>query len=175
MASDLEITLKRYNGTDYDTLKPTTTWAQIEGKPTTFTPTSHTHTISDVTNLQTSLDAKLNLAGGTITNSFSTNSNSIYFNTAQTFTGPYLRGQVQDLYRGYYTAQYKIWDEGNDGSGSGLDADTLDGQHATAFADASHTHAATDITSGTIATARLGSGTANSTTCLLYTSPSPRD
>ena len=35
-----------------------------------------------------------------------------------------------------------------------------------AKADASHTHAASDIVSGTIATARLGSGTANSTTYL---------
>lgn len=33
-------------------------------------------------------------------------------------------------------------------------------------AAASHSHAAADITSGTMATARLGSGTANSTTCL---------
>lgn len=29
---------------------------------------------------------------------------------------------------------YKIWDEGNDGSGSGLDADMLDGLHYTSFA-----------------------------------------
>jgi hypothetical protein len=28
----------------------------------------------------------------------------------------------------------KVWNSGNDGSGSGLDADTLDGQHASAFA-----------------------------------------
>lgn len=35
-----------------------------------------------------------------------------------------------------------------------------------AYAAASHTHAASDIASGTIATARLGSGTANSTTFL---------
>lgn len=34
------------------------------------------------------------------------------------------------------------------------------------FAATSHTHAAGDITSGTMATARLGSGTANSTTFL---------
>lgn len=47
-----------------------------------------------------------------------------------------------------------------------LDADTLDGLDSTAFALASHTHAAADIVSGTIATARLGSGTANSTTFL---------
>lgn len=39
-------------------------------------------------------------------------------------------------------------------------------QADTYFALASHTHAASDIASGTIATARLGSGTANSTTYL---------
>jgi hypothetical protein len=32
------------------------------------------------------------------------------------------------------------WHAGNDGSGSGLDADLLDGQHASAFAAASHNH-----------------------------------
>lgn len=32
-----------------------------------------------------------------------------------------------------YPATYKIWHEGNDGSGSGLDADMLDGSHASAF------------------------------------------
>jgi hypothetical protein len=32
------------------------------------------------------------------------------------------------------------WHAGNDGSGSGLDADTLDGSHASAFAASSHTH-----------------------------------
>jgi hypothetical protein len=33
-----------------------------------------------------------------------------------------------------------VWHAGNDGSGSGLDADTLDGSHASAFAASSHTH-----------------------------------
>lgn len=40
------------------------------------------------------------------------------------------------------------------------------GVAGTDYAAASHNHAATDITSGTMATARLGSGTANSTTFL---------
>ena len=35
---------------------------------------------------------------------------------------------------------YKIWHAGNDGSGSGLDADTLDGNHATSFATSGHNH-----------------------------------
>ena len=44
----------------------------------------------------------------------------------------------------YGPNSYKLWHEGNDGAGSGLDADTLDGQHATAFAAAAHTHPGID-------------------------------
>lgn len=33
-------------------------WANLSGKPTTFTPSAHTHVISDVTGLQTALDGK---------------------------------------------------------------------------------------------------------------------
>ena len=40
-------------------------------------------------------------------------------------------------YNGIGGTFYKIWDEGNDGSGSGLDADLLDGQHGTYYAKAS--------------------------------------
>ena len=43
MAVNIDVTLKRFNGTDNDTLHPTTTWTQVESKPATFTPTSHTH------------------------------------------------------------------------------------------------------------------------------------
>jgi hypothetical protein len=58
---------------------------------------------------------------------------------------------------------FNIWHTGNDGSGSGLDADTVDGLQATAFAAASHTHSAADITSGTLAVARGGTGVTTST------------
>lgn len=43
MASNLECTLKRHNGADFDNLYPSTSWAQIADKPSTFTPTSHAH------------------------------------------------------------------------------------------------------------------------------------
>jgi len=33
-----------------------------------------------------------------------------------------------------------VWDAGNDGAGSGMDADTVDGSHASAFATSGHTH-----------------------------------
>jgi hypothetical protein len=64
---------------------------------------------------------------------------------------------------GTATAQYRVLTQADEGSGNGIDADTLDGQHASAFqaagsyAAASHTHAATDITSGTLSTDRLDS------------------
>lgn len=34
-------------------------WADVENKPSTFPPSAHTHPISDVTNLQTTLNGKL--------------------------------------------------------------------------------------------------------------------
>ena len=52
-----------------------------------------------------------------------------------------------------------IWTSANDGTGSGLDADTLDGSHASSFAASSHTHSTSDITSGTFNAARLPSNT----------------
>jgi hypothetical protein len=42
-----------------------------------------------------------------------------------------------------------------DGSGSGLDADLLDGQEAAAFASTSHLHSGGDITSGTVVEPRI--------------------
>ena len=44
---------------------------------------------------------------------------------------------------------WKIWTSGNDGSGSGLDADLLDGQEASAFANSSHGHTWADISGET--------------------------
>ncbi|PFE80063.1 hypothetical protein CN333_00275 [Bacillus thuringiensis] len=37
----------------------TISWTDINGKPNTFSPSTHNHTIANVTNLQTTLDAKL--------------------------------------------------------------------------------------------------------------------
>lgn len=80
--ADLDITLKRHNGgtsgtlSDYDDLKPTTTWTQVENKPTTFTPTSHTHATSDITS------GTLAIArGGTGSSSFTGSGGVIYYNS----------------------------------------------------------------------------------------------
>ena len=68
-------------------------------------------------------------------------------------TGLYWRGGNSSTFNGSGTNTnwFKIWHDGNDGSGSGLDADTLDGQHASAFLTSSspvpaHTQAISTIT-----------------------------
>ena len=43
-------------------------------------------------------------------------------------------------FRFYNGTSYKVWHEGNDGAGSGLDADKLDGYDANSFAFAAHEH-----------------------------------
>lgn len=42
------------------------TWASITGKPTTFKPSEHGHSIEQITKLREELDTKLNKSGGTI-------------------------------------------------------------------------------------------------------------
>ena len=44
----------------------THTWAEVTGKPTTFTPSAHTHAIADTTGLQAALDAKLAAASASV-------------------------------------------------------------------------------------------------------------
>jgi hypothetical protein len=54
---------------------------------------------------------------------------------------------------------HKVWHEGNDGTGSGLDADTVDGKHASDFATANHNHDDIYVKKGvTITPSDLSSG-----------------
>jgi hypothetical protein len=45
----------------------------------------------------------------------------------------------------YGAVSHKIWHAGNDGAGSGLDADKLDGYHAASFALADHVHTGGEV------------------------------
>jgi hypothetical protein len=49
--ADVKVTLKRVADAqgNTDTIKPTTDWDQVENKPSTFTPTAHEHSGSDIT------------------------------------------------------------------------------------------------------------------------------
>ena len=111
-------------------------WGNVTGKPSTFTPSDHTHSY-------------LPLSGGNMTGGISISSpNWTTINYARTDCGTGSVGGLdgQGLYfqhtteDGTQTYMYlkggvglkiggnTVWHAGNDGSGSGLDADTLDGQ-----------------------------------------------
>lgn len=55
------------------------------------------------------------------------------------------------------SSYYKIWHEGNDGTGSGLDADLLDGQHGSYYAAASALNDYLPLTGGTLTNSAYGS------------------
>lgn len=101
------------------------------------TPLSHTHTESEVTNLVTDLASKAPLASPTFTGTVS--------GITKAMVGLGSVDNTADTSKPVSTAQQ-----------SALDAK----------AALSHTHNTSDINAGTMATARLGSGTANSTTFL---------
>lgn len=135
---------------------------------------THSHAISDVTNLSTSLSAKAD------------DSTVVHLTGAQTVAGvkTFSSSPIVPTPSAGTDAANKNYVDGVVASGVAPDATTgskgiiqlagdLGGTAASPTvpglagkANTSHTHSASDITSGTVATARLGSGTANATTYL---------
>ncbi len=57
--ADIKIQLYKKTGSNFDSiLLQNADWYGIPNKPTTYTPTAHTHTISNITNLQPTLNSK---------------------------------------------------------------------------------------------------------------------
>ena len=113
-------------------------WANVTNKPSTFNPATHTHTV---------FKNNLMIKG---TNGIS-DSASIHLGIGDSDTGfKWISDGVCQIYAnnaavGQWTSEgmnwfknptvngNKVWNAGNDGSGSGLDADTVDGYHSASF------------------------------------------
>jgi len=121
-------------------------WNDLTDKPTSFPPSTHTHDIADTTGLQTALDGK---AATSHTHALSALTQS----SATT-------GQVA-------TWSGSAWVPQDPSGGSGGVSSYLDLTDVPAtFPPSTHTHAATDITSGTLAIDRIPTGTTSSTVAL---------
>jgi hypothetical protein len=123
--------------------------------------TVHGHVIGDVTNLQTTLDAKFespylntrpqgspdniqSLGYGIIANYMNSATGSPHGQTSDVLTLAYNNQWAHQILFPFYNSDMyfrrldnstwqawcKVWHSGNDGAGSGLDADTLDGYQA---------------------------------------------
>lgn len=113
-------------------------WNNVTGKPSAFNPAAHTHTVFK-NNLMIkgtngiSDSASIHLGIGDSDTGFKWISDGvcqIYANNAA--VGQWTSGGM-DWFKNPTVNGNKVWNAGNDGSGSGLDADTLDGYHAASF------------------------------------------
>ena len=113
-------------------------WANVTGKPSAFNPAAHTHTVFK-NNLMIkgtngiSDGASIHLGIGDSDTGFKWISDGvcqIYANNAA--VGQWTSGGM-NWFKNPTVNGNKVWNAGNDGSGSGLDADTVDGYHAASF------------------------------------------
>lgn len=113
-------------------------WANVTGKPSSYTPSAHTHTVFK-NNLMIkgtngiSDSASIHLGIGDSDTGFKWISDGvcqIYANNAA--VGQWTSGGM-NWFKNPTVNGNKVWNAGNDGSGSGLDADTLDGYHENSF------------------------------------------
>ncbi len=111
-------------------------WSGIQNKPSTFTPAAHTHTVFK-NNLMikgtngVSDSASIHLGIGDSDTGFKWISDGVcqmYANNVA--IGQWTSGGM-NWFKNPTVNGNKVWNAGNDGSGSGLDADTVDGYHAT--------------------------------------------
>lgn len=113
-------------------------WNNVTGKPSAFNPAAHTHTVFK-NNLMIkgtngiSDSASIHLGIGDSDTGFKWISDGvcqIYANNVA--VGQWTSGGM-NWFKNPTVNGNKVWNAGNDGSGSGLDADTLDGYHESSF------------------------------------------
>ena len=113
-------------------------WNNVTNKPSTFTPAAHTHTVFQ-NNLMIkgtngiSDSASIHLGIGDSDTGFKWISDGkcqVYANNVA--VGEWTSGGM-NWFKNPTVNGNKIWNAGNDGSGSELDADTVDGYHASKF------------------------------------------
>jgi hypothetical protein len=103
-----------------------------------FAAASHSHTASDVSDFQ---EAAQDAAAAALTDSDTID--FAYDDSEGEITAEVKDGSITSTKLADGAALAEILDD--DGAGSGLDADLLDGQHAAAFAAASHSHTSADV------------------------------
>ena len=138
-----KVTMARVGSVSYSDSTGSVAWANVTGKPSSYTPSAHTHTVFK-NNLMikgtngVSDSASIHLGIGDSDTGFKWISDGVcqmYANNVA--IGQWTSGGM-DWFKNPTVNGNKVWNAGNDGSGSGLDADTLDGEHASRFVRAGH-------------------------------------
>lgn len=132
------VTMARVGSVSYSDSTGSVHWNNVTNKPSTFNPAAHTHTVFK-NNLMIkgtngiSDSASIHLGIGDSDTGFKWISDGvcqIYADNAA--VGQWTSGGM-NWFKNPTVNGNKVWNAGNDGSGSGLDADTLDGIDSTRF------------------------------------------
>lgn len=134
-------------------------WNNVTGKPSEFNPAAHTHTvfknnlmIKGTNGISDSASIHLGIGdSGTGFKWISDGVCQIYANNAA--VGQWTSGGM-NWFKNPTVNGNKVWNAGNDGSGSGLDADTLDGYHANGSNDRPYGHIPTIESDGVMEVGR---------------------
>lgn len=134
-------------------------WNNVTGKPSAFNPAAHTHTVFKNNLMIKGTDgisdsASIHLGIGDSDTGFKWISDGvcqIYANYVA--VGQWTSGGM-NWFRNPTVNGNKVWNAGNDGSGSGLDADTLDGYHANGSNDRPYGHIPTIESDGVMEVGR---------------------
>ena len=133
-----KVTMARVGSVSYSDSTGSVHWNNVTNKPSAFNPAAHTHTVFK-NNLMIkgtngiSDSASIHLGIGDSDTGFKWISDGvcqIYANSAA--VGQWTSGGM-NWFKNPTVNGNKVWNAGNDGSGSGLDADTLDGYHESSF------------------------------------------
>lgn len=136
----------------WDKIKNYMTWGHIIGKPSTFTPSSHTHTKSQITDFPSSLPAS-------DVYSWAKASSKPGYSWGEISSKPFnwngQSGQPSWLWGSNDGSNYYVWNPSNfsvNYAKSAGNADTVDGYHASSFASSSHNHDSTylKLSGGTV-------------------------
>jgi len=147
-------------------------WNDLTDKPTTFTPATHTHPLSDLTQ-STATSGQVVTWDGTAWVPQTPSGGGVTSYTALTDVPSTFPPEAHTHDISDTTGLQTALDDKASSSHTHVISDTtglqtaLDGKQAVgSYAAATHTHAATDITSGTLAIARIPTGTTSSTVAL---------
>ncbi len=129
----------------------TTAWNDITGKPTEFNPSAHAHAVTDVTGLQTALNAKADAS--TTATALSGKANSTHSHVPGDITD--LAEWIQDMIAGFLVAGANVALTYNDAANQltiaataptgSVDWASVTGKPST-FAPSAHTHGIVDVT-----------------------------
>lgn len=130
------VTMARVGSVSYSDSTGSVHWNNVTNKPSTFNPAAHTHTVFK-NNLMIkgtngiSDDASIHLGIGDSDTGFKWISDGVCQIYANYVAVGQWTSRGMNWFKNPTVNGNKVWNAGNDGSGSGLDADTVDGYHAT--------------------------------------------